>query len=431
MISNVLENFKARALRADKDGLYDSIDLTFQLLLGKGSHFHNGKSVFEYQPSYCNDDIYSYFIGRLSEAMTMYKVALKMNSQEIFVNTLKDWTKNFALVQEAYGRHCGCPKDFQFEQTKPISKIFQRLPAPQQNLQKNYRSTVLLSRNLLTRQKITLLLDLKNFDINDQSLNVIEDYTIEDILLVVELVKAGQFDNLANLAKIYEGIGKCVTVPYHLEAEKTIEYGGEVQVSKGLKRPDVIYNWGYQYIIRFDLEINQNFAPSWLNVFRITSTDNNNGNHGDRVPALFVNKDRSLSFTNSVGSEWNHHFRFEYELNKQYHIEMIQTEISGSQTVRFCIQIDGEMVHCMRNDNPRTFQAVRLYTSDRFHDALTPYGKLSSLTITKFVSTLMRGSCDLNRRRILKCSLTFLCFAVLKRRTNCSAIFVMKSPNLF
>ena len=36
-----------------------------------------------------------------------------------------------------------------------------------------------------------------------------------------------------------------------------------------------------------------------------------------------------------------------------------------------------------------------------------------------------------NWRWILKCLFTFLCFAGLKRRMNCSAIFVMISPNLF
>ena len=384
MTGTVLVNFKARALRTDKDGLYDSIDLTFQLLLGKGSHFHDGKSVFEYQPSYCSDDIYSYFIGRLSEAMNMYKVALKMKSQEISVNTHKDWTENFALVQEAYGRHCGCPKDFQFEHTKKISEIFDRLPAAEQNLQSNYRSAVLVSRNLLTRQKISLLLDVKTFDITDQNLNIIEDYTMEDILLATELKKTGQFDKLA---KKYEGIGKCVSVPYHLEAEKTIKYGGEVQVSKGSKRPDVFYNWGYQYIIQFNIEINQDFDPTWLNVFRITSTDSNIGNHGDRVPALFVNKDKNFYFTTSLGDDANHHFIFEYELNKQYDIAIIQTEISGSHKVMFCIQIDGKLVHCKENERPRKFHVVQLYTSDRFHDALTPYGKIGSLTITKYVST--------------------------------------------
>ena len=99
-----LNHFKERALRKDKDGLYDSIDLAIQLFTGQGSHFHNGKSVFEYQTRYCKKPIYNYFIGRVTEGIVLYKTALKLNNKTISVPVLQDWIKGFVRIAEEYSR---------------------------------------------------------------------------------------------------------------------------------------------------------------------------------------------------------------------------------------------------------------------------------------------------------------------------------------
>ena len=84
---------------------------------------------------------------------------------------------------------------------------------------------------------------------------------------------------------------------------------------------------GKEYSIEFQIEVNKEFStPEYLNVFHMTSTGNDCCNHGDRIPALFVNKKKNLHFTSSIGSHGNYHFNFPYELNKTYHIVISQTQ---------------------------------------------------------------------------------------------------------
>ena len=202
-----LNHFKARALRFDRDGLYDSIDLAIQLLTGKGSHFHNGKSVFEYQPRYCKKTIYSYFTGRLTEGILLYKTALKLNKETISVPTQHEWVKGFVRIREEYSRQCGCPGIFSFKVSGKISTLLKQLPEPKQIISQNFKEVALLPHNIFTRQKILNLIAVQNFDITQENLALLDGYTYEDIQLVENLVKSKQYDNLAQL---YDGAGTCI-----------------------------------------------------------------------------------------------------------------------------------------------------------------------------------------------------------------------------
>ena len=92
------ERFKKLALKVGNDGLYASIDLTFQFLLGQGA-FHSGQSVFQYQPiPYCEDSSYAYFLNRISEGIMFYETALIMDNNDLPITTRAAWAKNFALV---------------------------------------------------------------------------------------------------------------------------------------------------------------------------------------------------------------------------------------------------------------------------------------------------------------------------------------------
>ena len=54
-------------------------------------------------------------------------------------------------------------------------------------------------------------------------------------------------------------------------------------------------------------------------------------NYGDRVPAIFYNKAGYLHFTNAVSGNRNFAFNHDIELNRLYHIEIVQEE--GDQEV--------------------------------------------------------------------------------------------------
>ena len=104
----VLENgqtvqlFKDLANKKGKNGLYSAIKLSFQLLLGEGSSFHRGQSVFQYQPTYCQDSYYNFLLQRISEGIILYETALVMDNHELPKTTLAAWAKYFVLVGKVF-----------------------------------------------------------------------------------------------------------------------------------------------------------------------------------------------------------------------------------------------------------------------------------------------------------------------------------------
>ena len=46
-------------------------------------------------------------------------------------------------------------------------------------------------------------------------------------------------------------------------------------------------NWGLLYTVEFEITVT-NAGSGWTNVFHFTANENN-GNYGDRIPALFIN----------------------------------------------------------------------------------------------------------------------------------------------
>ena len=93
-----VNRFKALAFKVGNNGLYSSIDLIFQLLTGKGSSFRPGQSVFLYQPTYCEDSYYNYFLNRISQGIMLYETALRMDADEMTKQTRAAWAGNFALL---------------------------------------------------------------------------------------------------------------------------------------------------------------------------------------------------------------------------------------------------------------------------------------------------------------------------------------------
>jgi hypothetical protein len=158
------------------------------------------------------------------------------------------------------------------------------------------------------------------------------------------------------------------------------KFEGEVELTKGNKVNQVFNNWGREYLVKLDIEINAEFTENWLNVFHMTNTDNNCCNQGDRLPAMFINKDKWFQLSSSLGSSGDHVFKFYYELNTPYHVEISQTDF-GHGNFQFCIRINNVDVYCKKNNHPRMFDGVRLYLSDPWHGVLNGKGKLSNLEV--------------------------------------------------
>jgi len=202
----LIEQFKALAFKVGKNGLYASIDLSFQLLLGQGSSFHRGQSVFQYQPKYCKKSYYNFFLQRISEGIILYETALVMDNDELSKTTRADWAKYFALIGEKHGIYCGCPQLTVLVKTGEISKLKQKLSFPRQSYIDNLRDAAFI-QNSFTREKATRLLGVMNLDINVITIPKLEKFTVEDISLMAQLVQSQKYDYLA---KTYENIQKCV-----------------------------------------------------------------------------------------------------------------------------------------------------------------------------------------------------------------------------
>ena len=104
----VLENgqtvqlFKDLANKKGKNGLYSAIKLSFQLLLGEGSSFHRGQSVFQNESSFCENSTYDFILEQISEGIILYKIALVMDNHELPKTTLAAWAKYFILVGKVF-----------------------------------------------------------------------------------------------------------------------------------------------------------------------------------------------------------------------------------------------------------------------------------------------------------------------------------------
>ena len=198
--------------------------------------------------------------------------------------------------------------------------------------------------------------------------------------LPIKQVLYGPMPHANQRMKITVGPLKCTPSAQSYQHE-TLKFDGEIDVRKNHKLPQVFNQLGKEYFVKFDIKIDKEFSsPEWLNVFRLTSTDSNCCDHGDRIPALFLHKNKQLTFTNSIGSQGNYHFYFPYELDRTYHIVISQTQ-SRTGKFEYCTKIDGLNIHCLINDQPRIFENVYLYVSDPWHQSLEGHGKLNNLEI--------------------------------------------------
>ena len=155
-----------------------------------------------------------------------------------------------------------------------------------------------------------------------------------------------------------------------------------------------IPKWSQEFRIEFDIlvEMEINVTTDVVNVFRITNTDNDyfrlgtdvSNGLGDRIPALFVFQNKQFGFRFHVNGNNNYAIQYDYELNKQYQIEISQKKNSDGEAV-YKIIINGETFHEVINTTPRNFDNAMLYLSDVHYDTFAPYGSLANLTISSVI----------------------------------------------
>ena len=158
---------------------------------------------------------------------------------------------------------------------------------------------------------------------------------------------------------------------------------GDVELTRGnhvLSIPE----WSQEFRIEFDILVEKELNVNEVNLFRITNTDNNYSGLGDRIPALFVFQNKQFGFRFRVNGNNHYKTQYDYELNKQYQIEICQKKNSDGEAV-YQIIINGETFHGIINTTPKNFDNAMLYLSDVHYDTFAPYGSLANLTISSVI----------------------------------------------
>ena len=155
-------------------GLENSIRVLFNMLIN-GSGFLD-QSLFEYSDEYCTESHFRYFIGKISEAIELYRIVHVLNYEEkIDPDLEKDWNNKLLRAEGAYVKHCtGCAFGYYLDDPKDrmLSQLIGMLPKNGKDKLKNLRK--ILENDVInevTREKLKeLLYDVTNFDPNENAI---------------------------------------------------------------------------------------------------------------------------------------------------------------------------------------------------------------------------------------------------------------------
>ncbi|XP_065672701.1 uncharacterized protein LOC105845300 isoform X3 [Hydra vulgaris] len=105
-----------------------------------------------------------------------------------------------------------------------------------------------------------------------------------------------------------------------------------------------------------------------------------NGQYGERTPAVFFHEDGSgrLTISSAINGDGSYSFNSEpLSLNEWSSIRISQ--IRHKKIFKFIVHINGKVVHSIKNTKPQSFKNVAVYAADPWHDA--QYGFLKDLRI--------------------------------------------------
>ena len=139
-------------------------------------------------------------------------------------------------------------------------------------------------------------------------------------------------------------------------------------------------NWGEIFKIEFDIKVTK-LPTSWMNVFHIT-INGNEGQYGDRIPSLFINKDGKFSSFTAISGSKNHEEKFDFELEKLHKIVIQQFQ--ESEKYWYEIIMDGESKVKIENKQQQSFSSVKFYASDPWYEPFSSeFGCIGNIKISK------------------------------------------------
>ena len=123
---------------------------------------------------------------------------------------------------------------------------------------------------------------------------------------------------------------KCLTILIYLSFFAFVLEGKFVITKDNLVA--TLPQWGNHFDISLELWI-ESFTSTnkhgWSEILRFTSTNNNCCSAGDRIPAIFANKNGFIHVTSQIGTNGNAAFNFRVKTKTWTKVEMKQYQENG------------------------------------------------------------------------------------------------------
>ena len=132
----------------------------------------------------------------------------------------------------------------------------------------------------------------------------------------------------------------------------------------------LLQNWGDEFKMEFSIKVTKTPPAGWTNVFHFSGTDKDCCNFGDRIPAMWINRDGYFHIASSVNGNGNYYKNFDFELNNVYQITIQQLKDS-SGLYWYEIIIDGVSKEKTENKQVTTYPSVKVYASNPWIDSFT------------------------------------------------------------
>ena len=130
--------------------------------------------------------------------------------------------------------------------------------------------------------------------------------------------------------------------------------------------------WGTDYKIEFDIVVLNQPKDVWNSAFQFTIGQNGK-KIGCRSPALWINKSGYLHFCTSYKTTdlpWGNCFNYDFEFGQNYHVVIAQFQDENGIS-QYEIEIDGQIVHSIQNDDAQSFSNVKFYASNPWDPSFT------------------------------------------------------------
>ena len=130
--------------------------------------------------------------------------------------------------------------------------------------------------------------------------------------------------------------------------------------------------WGTDYKIEFDIVVLNQPKDVWNSAFQFTIGQNGK-KIGCRSPAFWINKSGFLHFCTSYKASdlpWGNCFNYDFEFGQNYHVVIAQFQDENGIS-QYEIEIDGQIVHSIQNDDAQSFSNVKFYASNPWDPSFT------------------------------------------------------------